>query len=680
MATLTALATETGPVAANRSWSVTTRLHVTYVLVVLGMVLVIAVSATSVVTQYQLRERELDFYRQATALEKLRASIMDSVMKLDQYIYVEHNMNTNELLASNEDTLTFFSTFQDHAHEAEFYNDVYLAKEFEPVILKLRNDIYRVISLVRGGLLDKARTLRAESVGPRLRAVSNFIERSAGLRSADLEDLYDRRAAMTVYLVWLGLGIYGLVFIGGWLLIRQTRHSIVTPLRDLSNTMMRLTIPGNVTQMADIRTKNEFVKLKHIFNDLIKSQRQSEDALRESEAMFKQAARTARLGHWSVDETSGEYLNISEEYARIFGYTVDEFLKRFRNLEQDMQLAHPEDRAKVAEAYAKGGDLKLEYRIVRADGSVRTVLEIQRRALDTPDRHARYDGTLQDVTELRQVERELRAAKETAVEANCAKSVFLANMSHELRTPLNTIIGYSVLLREQAEELEQTALIPDLEKINAAGTHLVSLITDVLDLSKIESGKTQLHVTTFAVKNLVEWVVATCSQLAEQNGNTVEANAPDDIGEMRSDMTKVRQVLFNLLSNAAKFTEDGRIEVNVRRNVVDGKEMIVLEVRDTGIGITAEQAKNVFDAFMQVKGSATSGKTGTGLGLTITREYCQLLGGELKLSSVPGAGSVFTATLLADIFGTQSASTEATVDKVLAQPVTTSDAPKTVRL
>lgn len=401
----------------------------------------------------------------------------------------------------------------------------------------------------------------------------------------------------------------------------------------------------------------------------------AEQALLESETLFKQAAQIARLGHWSFDHTCGEYLSISEEYARIFGYTVDEFLKRFRILEQDMQLAHPEDRAMIAEAYAKGGDLKLEYRIVRADGRVRTVLEIQRRALDTPDRHARYGGTLQDVTELRQVERELRAAKETAVEANRAKSVFLANMSHELRTPLNTIIGYSELLQEQVEDLEQAALIPDLQKINTAGTHLVSLITDVLDLSRIEAGKTQLHVTTFAVKNLVEWVVATCSQLVERNGNTLVVNGTDNIGEIRSDMTKVRQVLFNLLSNAAKFTEDGRIEMNARRDAVDGEEMIVLEVRDTGIGITAEQAKIVFDAFMQVEGSATSGKTGSGLGLTITREYCQLLGGELKLSSVPGAGSVFTATLLADILGTQSASTEATVGEMVAQAVTTGDAP-----
>ncbi len=269
------------------------------------------------------------------------------------------------------------------------------------------------------------------------------------------------------------------------------------------------------------------------------------------------------------------------------------------------------------------------------------------------------DGTVlgvscvvRDITELRQAERELRAAKKDAEAANFAKSAFLANMSHELRTPLNTIIGYSELLLEQAEGLEPTALSSDLVNINVAGKHLASLVTDVLDLSKIEAGKIKLHVTTFTVKDLVDEVITTCSQLIEQNGNTLEVNCPADIHAMRSDMTMVRQVLFNLLSNAAKFTEDGRIEVNVRRDVAGGNGMIVLEVRDSGIGLTADQAKNVFDAFMQVESSATSGRTGTGLGLTITREYCHLLGGELEVSSAPGEGSVFTASLRANNLGT----------------------------
>ena len=430
----------------------------------------------------------------------------------------------------------------------------------------------------------------------------------------------------------------------------------------------RQTEASNESLQAEIETR------RHIEVKL----RQAEKAMRQSEALFKQAARTASLGHWSFDDTSGEYLSISEEYARIFGYTADEFLQRYSTIGQDMELVHPEDRTKVAEAYAKCNGVNIEYRIVRADGSVRTVLEIERRVPDAPDSHARYNGTLQDITELRQVERELRAAKEEAEAANRAKSTFLANRSHELRTPLNAIIGYSELLQEQGEDFGYEALSSDLEKINTAGRHLVSLISEVLDLSRIEAGKTQLHVTRFAVKDLVDGVVTTCSQLVKKNGNTLQVSCPADIGEMRSDMTKVRQVLFNLLSNAAKFTEDGRIEVNARRDAAGGNGMIVLEVRDSGIGIAAEQAKFVFDAFMQVESSSTSGKTGTGLGLTISREFCRLLGGELELSSAPGQGSVFTATLQTDISGTQSAGTEATAGEVMVQPVTISDAPSTI--
>ena len=189
----------------------------------------------------------------------------------------------------------------------------------------------------------------------------------------------------------------------------------------------------------------------------------------------------------------------------------------------------------------------------------------------------------------------------------------------------------------------------DLKKINAAGMHLLALISDVLDLSKIEAGKTDIEVTRIALKELVDEVVTTCTQLIEKNGNTLKLNCTGDIGMIRSDVTKVRQVLFNLLSNAAKFTKDGHIEVNVRRDVVAGDAVIVLEVSDSGIGITPEHAKTVFDAFNQVRSSTESGQPGTGLGLTITREYCRLLGGKLELSGTPGEGSVFTATLLADI-------------------------------
>jgi len=376
---------------------------------------------------------------------------------------------------------------------------------------------------------------------------------------------------------------------------------------------------------------------------------QMRDRAEEISRQLRLAARTARLGHWTFDRDSYRYVDISEEYARIFGYTVSEFMKRFLTREQHLSLVHPDDRERVGQTYRDYEKLNFEYRIIRRDGSVRTVHEITRDIPGEFDDHARYDGTLQDITELRLVETRLRAALEAAESASRAKSAFLANMSHELRTPLTTIIGYSELMQNRVTDNDAGVATADLQKIHSAGTHLLAMISDALDLSRIDAGKIELHVSTFDVKEIVEEVVATCAQLIEQNGNTIVVNCPPATGDMRSDVTKIRQVLFNLLSNAAKFTENGRIEVTVRREMAEGFEQIVIEVRDSGIGIESEHAASVFDAFMQVKSSTQSGKPGTGLGLTITREYCQLLGGSLELLSTPGEGSVFTAAVQACI-------------------------------
>lgn len=265
------------------------------------------------------------------------------------------------------------------------------------------------------------------------------------------------------------------------------------------------------------------------------------------------------------------------------------------------------------------------------------------------DTHALVEQLHRKTEQLEERAKELEIARDNAQTANRAKSAFLANMSHELRTPLNTIIGYSELLQEQDEDFDQDALRSDLKKIYAAGTYLGSLISDVLDLSRIEAGKADLHITTFIVKDAVDAVVTVSSQLIEQNNNTLEVNCATGTDTMRSDMTMVRQVLLNLLSNAAKFTEHGRIEINVRRNKADNNDVIVFEVRDSGIGISAEQLKTVFDPFIQGDVSALSGRTGAGLGLSIARDYCHLLDGKLDASSIPGKGSVFAATLPADI-------------------------------
>jgi signal transduction histidine kinase len=219
-------------------------------------------------------------------------------------------------------------------------------------------------------------------------------------------------------------------------------------------------------------------------------------------------------------------------------------------------------------------------------------------------------------------------------------------MSHELRTPLNAIIGYSEMLQEEAEDLDQETLIPDLQKVNTAGKHLLGLINDILDLSKIEAGRMDLYLETFEVGQVVRDVQAIVQPLVEKNRNELVVTCPDDIGTIHADLTKVRQTLFNLLSNATKFTDHGVIHLSVSRDAAD---CLTFAVSDTGIGMTEEQLGRLFEAFSQAEASTRSKYGGTGLGLAISRHFCRLMGGDLTVESDYGEGSTFTVRLPAEV-------------------------------
>ncbi len=244
--------------------------------------------------------------------------------------------------------------------------------------------------------------------------------------------------------------------------------------------------------------------------------------------------------------------------------------------------------------------------------------------------------------------RDRRLAEAQALEANRIKSAFLANMSHELRTPLNAIIGYCEMLLEDRIAAPDADVGPDLIKIQSAADHLLAIISDILDLSKIEAGKMEINTEVFAVAEVVDSVMNAVAPLTERNHNTLKLRCPRDLGTIKTDRTKVHQILANLLSNACKFTHEGRVELTVRLAVAESRRWVEFSVFDTGIGISPETLERLFAPFTQADSSTTRKYGGTGLGLAISRHYARMLGGDITVRSTVGEGSTFTLRLPAE--------------------------------
>ncbi len=265
--------------------------------------------------------------------------------------------------------------------------------------------------------------------------------------------------------------------------------------------------------------------------------------------------------------------------------------------------------------------------------------------LDITEMKRREQRLSELVDELAATRDEALQARDQAMEANRTKSQFLANMSHELRTPLNAIIGITEMLEEDARDDALDDYIEPLERVSRAGTHLLHLINEVLDLSKIEAGRIDFHVEAIDIAELTEELATTAQPLADQKGNRLAVRCPEESGVIHGDPTRVRQIVLNLLSNACKFTEGGEVSLTVSRKRTRGKDWIQFAVADTGIGMTPEQQAKVFEEFAQADSSTTRKYGGTGLGLAISRRFCRMMGGDIELISEPGVGSTFTASV-----------------------------------
>jgi PAS domain S-box-containing protein len=371
----------------------------------------------------------------------------------------------------------------------------------------------------------------------------------------------------------------------------------------------------------------------------ITERRRTAEVLRESEERYRTLFESNPHPMWVFDVEGLKLLAVNNAAISHYGYSREEFFSMtIADIPGSDHPFMPADRQVVVPEETTD-----RFVFQRKKDGTAIEVEVRSHSIRFGGRPARL-VLVDDITDRRRSE-ELRIAKEAAEAASRAKSEFLANMSHELRTPLNAIIGYSEMLDEDAELRGIKEFVPDLKKIQWAGRHLLALINDILDISKIEAGKMLVHLEEFELRAMIEGVVGTVEPLALKNGNQLRLKYEDNVGVMCGDLTKTRQVLFNLLSNATKFTKEGTILLEVDRFPLGDADWIRFRVQDSGIGMTPDQMQRIGSPFSQADSGTTRRYGGTGLGLAISLQFCQMMGGDIHVESTLGEGSTFTVWL-----------------------------------
>ena len=443
-----------------------------------------------------------------------------------------------------------------------------------------------------------------------------------------------------------GVAVILLVIVVGIVARRLTE-----PVRRLTTAAEHVSLGGYemTSELEGVaRRRDELGKLARTFRNMVGEIATREATLRSAEEKLRQS----ELHYRSLIENTSDIIALLDKEGR-FKYASPSIV-RILGVETEASAGalgdFLDEKGKLAlgeairhSAAAWGGSEQVEVDARHSGGAIRTLEVSLHNMMDSPAVNG-IVANIRDITERRRAA-DLSRDKEAAEAANKAKSNFLANMSHELRTPLNAIIGYSEMLQEMASDDGYEEYGRDLKKIHSAGQHLLELINDVLDISKIEAGKMDLYIESFSLDETIEEVQAVAEPLAMKNSNQLVVEKPAELGTIRADATKVRQCLLNLLSNACKFTSEGVVKLAISRN--DG--VITFEVSDTGIGMTKEQMAKLFRAFQQADSSTTRKFGGTGLGLAISRHFSQLMNGDITVSSEPGKGTKFTMRIPAEV-------------------------------
>jgi len=372
----------------------------------------------------------------------------------------------------------------------------------------------------------------------------------------------------------------------------------------------------------------------------ITQRKKDEAALRESEASFRSIFNSIPDAFLEINHFD-TIMNASPSLQQ-FNFTPEQLIGR--NISQ--LFNNKQDWKAIRQQLARGEEVRgYESLLLKGDNKLSPVSITLYQINDMPEYTENCICIIRDISTRKRYEEELKQARDQALEANRAKSAFLANMSHELRTPLNAVIGYSEMLIDDAEDAGQHENINDLQKIHHSGKHLLTLISDILDLSKIEAGKIELYTENFSLSSLINDITETITPIANENNNKLSQHSTLGPTDIRTDKIRLKQILLNLLSNACKFTKEGEVSLDVYQELHNGKPWIYFKISDTGIGITDAQLNMLFNEFTQADSSTTRKYGGTGLGLVISQRFCQLMGGDIDVTSTYGKGSVFTMKL-----------------------------------